>query len=49
MVMFAGFSSEGVANLFSGWVWKNTVMTVVYVVEAVIALYQADKLLEKSE
>lgn len=49
MVMFAGFSSEGVANTFSGWVWKDTVMTVVYVVAAFIADHQADKLLEESK
>lgn len=49
MVMFAGFSSEGVANTFSGWVWKDTVMSVVYVVAAFIADHQVDKLLEESK
>lgn len=49
MIMFAGFASEGVANTFSGWVWKDTVMTVVYLAEAFIADHQADKLLEESK
>ena len=49
MIMFAGFSSEGVANTFSGWVWKDTVMMVVYLAAAFIADHQADKLLEESK
>lgn len=46
--MFLEFSSEGVTNSFSSWSWKNTVMIVVYVIVAVIAYYQSDKLLEES-
>ena len=48
MLMFLEFSSEGVTNSFSSWSWKNTVMIVVYVIVAVIAYYQSDKLLEES-
>ena len=48
MILFIGFSSEGVANSFSGWDWKDTVM-IIYCVAFFIADHQADKLLEESK
>lgn len=49
MIMFGEFSSEGIANTFSVWVWKDTVMMIVYLAAAFIADYQADKLLEEDK
>lgn len=49
MIIFANFSSVGIAASYSSWDWRDTVITICYIIVAFIADYQAEKLIEESK